>query len=104
MPKTRKTGPSRRADDEPNPIIGTGVIRARVDPSLKRTAEGIFSKLGLNASEAIRLFYSQVALVNGLPFEVKLPNAATERALREVAEGKLTHFADIEALRRDLDI
>ncbi len=34
----------------------TEMIRARVDAKLKAQAEGVLSKLGLNASEAIRLF------------------------------------------------
>jgi len=104
MPKTHKTGPSKRVNAKHIPTIGTGMIRARVDPALKLTVEGIFGKLGLNASDAIRLFYAQVALVNGLPFEVKLPNAATERALHEVAEGKLTSYESVAAMRRDLDV
>jgi len=82
----------------------TAMIRARVDPTLKETAERVLDRLGLNASDAIRLFYSRVVLLNGLPFEVKLPNATTEMALREVAEGKLTDYESIEAMRRDLDI
>ncbi len=40
----------------------TETIRARVDAKLKAQAEGILDKLGLNASDAIRLFYRQVAL------------------------------------------
>ena len=45
-------------------------------------------KLGLNASDAIRLFYKQVALQRGLPFDVKLPNATTRRALKDADDGK----------------
>jgi DNA-damage-inducible protein J len=66
----------------------TETIRARVDAQLKADAEAVLDKLGLNASEAIRLFYRQVALRKGLPFDVKLPNAATRRAMKELDEGK----------------
>jgi DNA-damage-inducible protein J len=66
----------------------TEMIRARVDAKLKAQAEGVLHKLGLNASEAIRMFYRQVALQKGLPFEVKIPNAETRRALKEADEGK----------------
>ena len=47
----------------------TAMIRARVEPELKQEAEKVFTKLGLTATEAIRLFYRQTALHNGLPFE-----------------------------------
>lgn len=66
----------------------TEPIRARVDSKLKAQAERVLEKLGLNASDAIRLFYKQVALQKGLPFDVKIPNATTRRALKDADEGK----------------
>ena len=66
----------------------TETIRARVDAELKAHAEGVLAKLGLNASEAIRLFHKQVALRDGLPFDVKLPNATTSQALTEADAGE----------------
>ena len=54
----------------------TRMIRARVEPGLKAKAEGIFGQLGLSASDAIRIFYTQVALTNGMPFEVRMPDGA----------------------------
>jgi DNA-damage-inducible protein J len=63
-------------------------IRVRIDTRTKVDAEAILEKLGLNASEAIRLFYRQVILGKGLPFEVKIPNAATRRALKDTDAGK----------------
>ena len=50
------------------------VVRARVDPSLKRDAEEVFAALGLNTTEAIRIFLSQVRLRKGLPFPVEMPD------------------------------
>ena len=55
----------------------TGMIRARIEPEVKREAEELFAALGLSATEAITLFYKQVAVHRGLPFEVRLPNTAT---------------------------
>jgi len=42
----------------------SAMIRARVEPQVKEQAETIFKKIGLNASEAIGLFYYQVKLGN----------------------------------------
>ncbi len=64
----------------------TGMIRARVEPGLKHDAEEVFSALGLSVTEAITLFYRQVTLHDGLPFEVKIPNAETREALRQARE------------------
>ncbi len=78
----------------------TDMIRARVEPGLKREAEAVFSTLGLTATEAIRLFYKQVTLQHGLPFAVKIPNAATREALRQAAECEdLTEYDSLDDLR-----
>ena len=78
----------------------TETIRARVEPELKREAEGVLKALGLNASEAITLFYRQVALRRGLPFEISLPNELTRAAMRDALEGRdLTQWTDLEELK-----
>jgi DNA-damage-inducible protein J len=55
-----------------------------MDSDLKQAAEAIFSQLGVSPSEAIRIFYKQVALHQGFPFDLRLPNAATIAALQEL--------------------
>ena len=50
------------------------VVRARVAPRLKRDAEAVFAQLGINTTEAIRMFLSQVRLRKGLPFAVAIPD------------------------------
>ena len=87
------------------PTAKTGMVRARIDPELKAQAEGVLQKLGLNASDAIRLFYKQITLSKGLPFPVEVPNAATRKALRDADAGKnLTRYVDADDLFRKLGI
>lgn len=50
-------------------------LYARIDPELKAQAEEILSALGIPASNAITMFYKQIVLHRGIPFEVKLPAA-----------------------------
>jgi len=50
------------------------IVRARVDSKLKADAEAVFSTLGINTTEAIRMFLSQVRLRRGLPFIVGIPD------------------------------
>lgn len=56
----------------------TATVRARIEPHLKENVETILKKLGLTTTEAINLFYKQVELHQGLPFEVKIPNQITK--------------------------
>ena len=64
------------------------MIRARVEPILKDEAEAVLGKLGMTPTEAITLFYKQVTLYRGLPFPVRIPNAATRKALQEARSRK----------------
>lgn len=66
----------------------SAIIRARIEPELKAEAEAIFSKLGLSITEAITLFYRQVKMTNGLPFEVRIPNQTTLRTFQDTDEGR----------------
>jgi len=81
----------------------TAMIRARTEPKLKSKVERIFEALGLTASEAINLFYHRVDLENGLPFDLRIPNARTLRAMRDV-EGKkdLRGFDNAQDMLKDL--
>jgi DNA-damage-inducible protein J len=75
-------------------------IRARVAPKLKHKAEAMFDALGLTPTEAITLFYTQVALRRGLPFEIKIPNRATRAAMRDAERGKnLKRWKTLAALK-----
>ena len=49
-------------------------LYARIEPDIKEQAEMILAALGIPASNAITMFYKQIILQNGLPFEVKLPD------------------------------
>lgn len=48
-------------------------VYARIDPDLKEQAESILSALGIPTSNAIDMFFKQIVLKKGLPFEVRLP-------------------------------
>jgi DNA-damage-inducible protein J len=66
----------------------TETIRIRIEPSLKPEVEDILSQLGLTTSETVQLPYRQIKLERGLPFEVRIPNALTERMLKASKAGK----------------
>lgn len=78
-------------------------LYARIEPDVKTDAEAILSRLGIPASSAINMFYKQIILQNGLPFDVKLPahpfdigqmtkeqfNAEMEKGFDDMKEGKV---------------
>ena len=73
----------------------TANLYVRIEPDLKEQAETILSALGISASNAINMFYKQIILQRGMPFDLKLPsetvlnfNQLTEQeADRELQKG-----------------
>lgn len=55
----------------------SAMVRARIEPELKKQTEEIFKQLGLSVTQAITLFYSQVNAHHGLPFNVVIPSRET---------------------------
>jgi DNA-damage-inducible protein J len=66
----------------------TAIVRARVEPGLKRSAEAVLKRIGLTPSEAITLFLTQVKLSKGLPFPVHVPNKQTRHAIKDARARK----------------
>jgi DNA-damage-inducible protein J len=59
----------------------TATVRARLKPELKEKAEEILHRLGVNTTQAITMFYRQIELNNGLPFNMVIPNATTKATI-----------------------
>ena len=79
----------------------TGYITARVEPKLKARAGRVLARVGVSTTDAITMFLNQVVLHNGLPFDVRVPNAETRKAIDELEagggerfEGKTTELFD----------
>ena len=81
----------------------SAVVRARIEPELKEHAEAILDRLGLNPTQAITIFYRQVELRGGLPFEVSIPNATTRRVFEATDAGRdLIRCTDVDDMFRKL--
>jgi DNA-damage-inducible protein J len=75
-----------------------GLIR-----SSKRSAERVFTKIGISTTEAIRLFLKQVELHKGLPFPVSIPNEETVAAMMETNNATaLKRYRSFRELREQI--
>lgn len=66
----------------------TAMVIARVEPALKKDSEKVLKKLGMSITEAVNLFLSQVRMRKGLPFDVRIPNKTTLKAMKDADEGE----------------
>jgi DNA-damage-inducible protein J len=86
-------------------MVKTGYITARVEPKLKARAARVLATVGVSTTDAITMFLRQVVLRNGIPFEVRVPNAETTRAIEELensaARSKLKRHATTVELFAD---
>jgi len=80
------------------------VVRARIDDATKKRATAALDAMGLSISDAIRLLLIRIAEEQRFPFEVKVPNAKTLRAMNELESGKGKRFKSAKALFKDLGI
>lgn len=77
-------------------------VRARIDTDTKKRAAEALAAMGLSISDAIRLLMLRVADERRLPFEVKVPNATTRKAIAELEAGKGERLGSVEELMADL--
>lgn len=95
----------------------TSNLYARIEPDVKEQAETILSALGIPVSNAINMFYKQIILQRGIPFEMKLPQGRMvdisrlteeqlhdeiEKGYADAAAGRTTPAREaFDSLRRD---
>ena len=82
----------------------TASARALIDPQIKKEAEAILKELGLSVSKSFELYYRQIIAHRGLPFELKIPNDKTMRAIENSRQGRGKIFSSAEDLFDDLGI
>ena len=78
-------------------MANSSSLYVRMDSSLKDGAESILKQLGITSSGAVQMFYQQIILHKGIPFDVKLPEA------RPVAIGGMSRQELDAELKRGMD-
>ncbi|MCG5495516.1 type II toxin-antitoxin system RelB/DinJ family antitoxin [Ectothiorhodospira variabilis] len=77
-------------------------VRARIDTRTKERAADALEAMGLSVSDAIRLLMLRIADERRLPFDVKVPNSTTKKAITELEAGKGKKFTRVDDLMADL--
>lgn len=78
-------------------------VRARIDSETKQKASAALEAMGLSISDAIRLLMIRVADERCLPFEVRVPNSDSRRAIRELESATGNRAANVDDLLADLN-
>jgi DNA-damage-inducible protein J len=81
----------------------TTMVHVRLDEKVKAKAEKALAAMGLSISDAVRVLLTRVAVEKALPFEVRVPNAATASAIAEARSGAVGRHAGVAELLTDLN-
>jgi DNA-damage-inducible protein J len=68
---------------------------------MKTQAKEIFKKYGVSLSDAINMFLTQSVLERGLPFEMKIPNNETIKAIKEARTSTNSDTITFEQLKEE---
>jgi DNA-damage-inducible protein J len=68
-------------------------LTIRIDESIKREAESLFNKIGLNMSAAVNVFFRQAIREQAIPFELKpyddyYTGAKMERLIHSIGQAE----------------
>ena len=100
----RKFAPSREIQSISGVIMPTTMVHVRVDEKTKQKAAKTLAAMGISESDAVRMLLVRVAAEKALPFDVKVPNAATVKAMRAADKGQGKRLKSADALFEDLGI
>jgi DNA-damage-inducible protein J len=84
--------------------MATTMVHVRIDEKTKQNASKALAGMGISVSDAVRMLLVRVAAENALPFDVRIPNATTVKALRAAERGKGKRSRSTSALFKDLGI
>ena len=81
----------------------TNKIRTNVylDAEIKQKAQEIFKQYGIGLSDAFNIFLAQSVMQRGIPFDVKIPNSETAKAIKEARAGKNISKISLEELKKE---
>jgi DNA-damage-inducible protein J len=82
----------------------TTMVHIRVDGKVKQRAAKTLAAMGMSVSDAVRVLLVRVAAEKALPFEVKVPNTITVKAMQAADRRRGKRFKSANALFKDLGI
>jgi DNA-damage-inducible protein J len=80
------------------------MVHVRIDQGVKDRATKALATMGLSVSDAVRMMLVRVAAEEALPFDVRVPNPTTVKAMEAADRREGRRFSSAEALLKDLGI
>jgi DNA-damage-inducible protein J len=84
--------------------MASTMVHVRVDEEIKEQAAATLAEMGISVSDAVRMMLVRIASEKALPFEVRVPNVTTVRAMQAADKKQGKRFRSAKTLFKDLGI
>lgn len=73
-------------------------LHVRIDDATKKKVQKILDELGLDMSTAVNMYFHQIALQQGIPFEISKERVVPGHIMRGVGKGSARSFGEWKEL------
>lgn len=84
--------------------MASTMVHVRIDETVKEQASSALKAMGISISDAVRIMLIRVATERALPFDLRVPNQTSVRAMRSAEKGRGRRFRSAKKLFDDLGI
>jgi DNA-damage-inducible protein J len=85
-------------------MTSTTMVHVRVDEKVKEEASETLAQMGITVSDAVRMMLVRIAAEKALPFDVRIPNATTVKAMKAADKKRGKRFRSTEQLFEDIGV
>jgi DNA-damage-inducible protein J len=85
-------------------MTSTAMVHVRVDEKVKEEASETLAQMGITVSDAVRMMLVRIAAEKALPFDVRVPNATTVKAMKAADNKRGKRFRSAQQLFEDLGV
>lgn len=78
------------------------IVQVTIPSDIKDRAVDVLERMGVTASDLVRLVFFRVAEEGTLPFSLEIPNQETREAIEELERGDGKAYATLEEMMKDL--
>jgi DNA-damage-inducible protein J len=82
----------------------TTMVHLRVDEKVKEEATLTLAQMGITVSDAVRMMLVRIAAEKALPFDVRVPNATTVKAMKSADKKLGKQLRSAKQLFEDLGV
>ena len=83
--------------------MSSGILKLRLEQSLKDEASLLAKSMGFTISDAVRMFLVKFVDEQKIPFDISIPNKQTIKAIMDVENGNTFKVESLSSLSEEID-